>query len=84
MARKNFKPGDKVLVKAHTVGCYPLAPCTIIRKMVDEPQTCHICGQEWPGHNPTYYTKNPSYLVEHEETGAQGIYQADRIKARAA
>lgn len=75
-----FNPGEKVMVKAHTVGCYPLAPCIIIKKMVDEERPCPTCGQMWPGHSPTFYRDNPGYLVEHDNTGARAIYDAEKIK----
>jgi hypothetical protein len=75
-----FNPGEKVMVKAHTVGCYPLALCTIIKKMVDEARPCPTCGQMWPGHSPTFCHDNPGYLVEHDKTGARAIYDAEKIK----
>jgi len=79
---QEFQPGEKALVKAHTVGCYPLAPCTIIKKMVDEAQTCLACGQKWPGFQPHYYRDHPSYLLKYDKTGAHAILGIEKIVKR--
>jgi len=79
-ANQEFQPGEKVLLVHEGVGFYPPAPVTVVEKMVDKLQTCHVCGNPWHGYGgPDYWKNNPSYLLQFE-TGAKGIYPARRLK----
>lgn len=79
-ANQEFQSGEKVLLVHEGVGCYIPAPVTVVKKIVDKLQTCHVCGNPWYGYGgPDYWKNNPSYLLQFE-TGAKGISPARRLK----
>jgi len=77
---QEFSPGEKVFLIHKGPSCYPPAPCTIIKKMVDTLEECPTCGHLWHGFSgPNYWKKHPSYSIRYA-TGAEQIVSVERLK----